>query len=359
MKFSVTERLQQQEKWFNRQNERPLLGFFLDAQYPLHRYYGAKNLPQGQIEPKDIIVEDYLSDYDRLHELSEEAGGDFLWFACPFWGMPWVEAALGCDVFADHQTGSTRAVSPAGFAENPVIPEFSAENPWVAKMLEFIPAIEKHAAGRYGVGVTLMRGISDLLSALYGGEKFILRMYDDPNEVKAVVEKLTDFWIAFGKCLLSHVPRFHGGTGAFFYGVWCPGETIWTQEDAAALLSPDMYEKFIFPNCCRIADAFEHMVIHLHPSMFIPVEYLVKSPIDVIELHIDKGGPTAEQLYEKHMTVLAQKPLLVWGDITEDDLEFMLKNLPARGLAINMVASSVEQTREIWDKYSKIIKKGN
>ena len=59
------------------------------------------------------------------------------------------------------------------------------------------------------------------------------------NVVHAVVKKLTDFWIAFGRSLLDHLPLFHGGTGSLMWGLWCPGKMIWLQEDAAALLSPD------------------------------------------------------------------------------------------------------------------------
>ena len=45
----------------------------------------------------------------------EEAGGDFIWAASSFWGIPWIEAALGCDIFASHETGSIHAETPADF----------------------------------------------------------------------------------------------------------------------------------------------------------------------------------------------------------------------------------------------------
>ncbi len=333
MKIPLSDRLERLTKWSERQNDRALLGFTLDSQYPLHRYRAARALPSGQIQPQDMVVADYLGDSDRLYELHENAGGDLIWSSCPFWGIPWVEAALGCGVIADHETGSTRSEPPAGFAQNPAIPEFSPDNPWVAKMLEFIPALETHSGGRYAVGGTLMRGISDLLSALYGGEDFIIAMYEKPGEVRDVVQRLTDFWISFGRCLSEHVPCFRGGYGSFFYGIWFENKTLWTQEDSAALLSPDLYEQFIHPGVCRITEAFDNTVIHLHPSKFMPIDYLLSSKIGVIEMHIDKGGPTAEQLYKTHAKVLAQKPLFIWGDLSEQDLEFIIKSLPCKGLA--------------------------
>jgi hypothetical protein len=267
--------------------------------------------------------------------------------------MPWIEASLGCGVIADHQAGSTRSVPAPGFADCPVVPEFSESNPWVAKMLEFIPALAECSGGRYSVGVTLMRGLSDLLSALYGSEAFVLRMHDRPDEVRDVIARLTEYWIAFGRCLLDRLPKFSGGTGSFFYSLWSPGELIWLQEDAVALLSPRMYEEFIYPADCRIAAAFERVVIHLHPTRLIPSKLLMETRLAAIELHVDHDGPRAAALEQHYRTVLREKPLLIWGDLTAEDLEFVFSALPGEGLAVNVVAESVEEAMRIQERFGQ------
>lgn len=344
----LPERLDRLARWWRRENDRPLIGFTLGSYYPLHRYpRGAARLPEGVVRPEDVAVADFLDDTDRLFEMHEQAGGDLVFSAAPFMGLPWVEASLGCGVVADHGAGSLRSTPPPDFARHPVVPNFSPANPWVAKMLEFIPALAARSAGRYPVGVTLMRGISDLLSALYGGGDFVLRMMDAPEEIHAVVGRLTEYWIAFGRCLLDRLPLFHGGTGSFFYSLWAPGHMIWLQEDASALLSPALYEEFIYPADCCIARAFEHAIIHLHPTRFIPAKHLVQSSLGAIELHIDFDGPRAAALESHYRAVLDSKPLLVWGDVTEPDLDFLLTQLPHRGLAVNVIVESVEQARAL------------
>ncbi|MCE5308006.1 MAG: hypothetical protein LLG20_10200 [Acidobacteriales bacterium] len=338
------------KSWLKRANDRPLVGFCLGSYYPLHRYpEGSRTIPNGVVSPDDIVVENFLDDTDRLYEQHQAAGGDLIWAATPFCGMPWLEASLGCGVIADHRSGSTRSTPPPGFAEHPVIPEFTEANPWVAKMLEFIPALERRSGGRFPVGVTLMRGISDLLAALYGSDGFILRMYDEPDEVHAVVEQLTGFWIAFGRALLKHLPLFRGGTGSFFWGLWCPGKMIWLQEDAAAVLSPALYEKFIYPADCRIAHEFEHCLMHLHPSRLIPTAQLARTDLGAIELHLDHDGPTAASLVSHYKTVLERKPLIVAGDATSADLECLMR-LPHQGLALSLVAGSVDEARRTWEQ---------
>ena len=351
MRIPLSERLNRISRWLERQNDRPVIGFTLGSYYPLHRYRdGARRIPNGLVAPEDIHVADYLDETDRLFELHEAAGGDLIFSAAPFWGLPWVEASLGCGVLADHAVGSTRATPPPGFAQNPAVPEFSEKNPWVAKMLEFIPALVEHSAGRYPVGVTLMRGVADLLSALYGGQNFVLRMIDEPEDVACVVAALTRYWIAFGRCLLERLPLFHGGTGSFMFSLWCPGKMIWTQEDASALLSPTLYEKFIYPADCEIARAFDSTAMHLHPSRFIPVPQLMSTETSIIELHIDHDGPRAETLEKHYRAILAGKPLLIWGDVTEADLDFVLSRLPRQGLAVNIVVSSVEEAQRTWER---------
>ena len=355
MTIPLNERIERLKKWYSRENERPLVGFFYDSQYPLHRYHCENKLPAGKICPEDIRVEDFLDESDRLYQAYEVIGGDLIWSAAPFWGIPWLEASLGCKVFANHNTGSTYTVSNENFSHNCVLPKFSETNQSVAKLLEFIPALEERSNHRYPVGMTLLRGISDLLSALYGGEKFLFRMMEAPDEIHSIVTQLTDYWISFGKCLLDHLPMFHGGTGSFFYGVWCPGKTIWFQEDAAALLSPSLFEQFIFPAVVKITESFDNSVIHLHPSQFIPTDYLLKTNVNVIELHRDIGGPTAEELRPHHEAILSEQPLIIWGDLTNEDLEYILKNLSYKGLAIIIVIKEMAQANKIWNQAMKLI----
>ncbi len=351
MIIPLAERLARMERWLARENDRPLIGFQPGSYFPLQAYPGSmRHLPDGLARPEDVVVEDYLEDTERLFRLHEELGGDLLWSASPFVGLPWVEAALGCGVVADYSQGCTRSLPPPDFASHPIVPEFDESNPWVSKMLEFIPALEAQSGGRYPVGVTLMRGPADLLSALYGGDAFIYRLLDEPGEVDEVVRRVTDFWIALGRRLLERLPLFHGGTAGLGFGLWCPGKMIWFQEDAAALLSPALYERFILPADCRITEAFEHTFVHLHPARLVPSLQLAKTRVDAIELNIDCGGPGAEQQLPCYRAILERKPLLVWGEVTADDMECMLKQLPHRGLALNVLAHSPEEARLAWDR---------
>jgi hypothetical protein len=286
-----------------------------------------------------------------LFERHEACGGDFIWAGSAFWGVPWLEAALGCPVVACHDSGSIHSEPPAGFNGPDTLPEFDANNPWLRKLVEFLDTMAERSSGRWPLATTRMRGISDLLSALYGGDAMVFAMLEKPDEVKAVAAKLTDFFIDSGRLQLEHIPDFHGGIGSFYYSIWAPRGTIWHQEDAAALLSPGLYGEFIEPFDRKIAQAFEGCIIHQHPTGYYPVDAYLDMEMTALELHIDSGGPSAEQLSDVHKKIHATKPLLIWGELPEQDLDWIFSRLPVQGLAVHAVVDSPEQAEEIWNKY--------
>ncbi len=352
-KKSIGERVEQFELFYKKGNDRPLLGFFWGSEYPVHRYPAAKSIPEMiKLTPEHFCIDDYLNDYDYLFEEHEKCGGDFIWSASAFWGIPWVEAALGCPVILNsYSSGSIHAEPMPGFKGADDIPEFSMQNSWVKKAIDFLVKASGRSKGRYPLATTRMRGISDLLSLLYGAEDLIFAMFERPDEVAAVAEKLTDFWIQFGKMQIQRIPDFYGGIGSFYYNTWAPKGTIWHQEDAAAILSPDLYDAFIRKWDEKIVNAFAGCIMHQHSNGYFPYEYYINMNFTALELHIDSGGPSAESLHSIYAQIMKHKPLIIWGDIPENDLNWIFRRLPSQGLAIITVVKNEKEASRLWNKY--------
>jgi hypothetical protein len=352
--YPIEERVDRFRAYYRRANDRPLLGFFVGSDFPLRRYDASRSLPEGRpLQPGDFGVGPYLDDCDRLFDLHEACGGDFIWSASAFWGIPWLEALLGCPIVADHSTGAIRAERPPDFHGPDGLRAFDASSPWMRKAVEFLDRMAERSAGRWPIGTTRMRGIADLLSALYGPAEFIYAMMDQPEEVREICRRLTDLWIAFGRLQIEHIPLFHGGVGSFYYNMWAPAGTVWHQEDAAALLSAEIYDQFIREHDRRIAGSFPGCIMHQHPTAFVPTDFYLEMPFAALELHIDEGGPDAEALYETHMKILRRKPLLIWGNISERDMAWIFRRLPHQGLAIITVVTGPEQAAAIWDAHMR------
>lgn len=349
---SMEERVNNFRLFYRRENKRPLFGFFVGSEYPLFLYNASRSLPTGRpLRPDDFVVEDYLDDCDRLFNEHEACGGDFIWAGSAFWGIPWLEAALGCPIYANHTTGSIHSEKPPNFQETDSLPDFDENSPWIKKTKEFIVSIAERSAGRWPIGTTRMRGIADLLSALYGGENFIFAMMENGHQIKELCQKLTDFWIEYGKFQLEHIPLFHGGVGSFCYNMWAPEGTIWHQEDATALLSPALYNEFIRPYDQQIVEAFPACIIHQHSVGYIPVDAYIKMGMTALEMHIDEGGPNAQELFPTHQKVVAEKPFLIWGNLSEKDLEWIFTELPPQGLAIQKLVTGQDEAHRLYRQY--------
>ena len=348
---TIEQRVELFRAFHHRKNKRPLLGFSTGGEYALPRYPFSAGLPENRpLTPADFDIAGYVEDSERLFLLHEELGGDFIYSGSAFWGIPWLEAMLGCPLYASHLTGSIRAEPPENFSPGN-IPVFSPDNPWVKLMGQMLDALAKRAAGRFPLGTTRMRGIADLLSALYGGVAFVLEMYDNPDSIRQVAGHLTDLFIACGKFQLDRIPVFHDGVGSFFYNAWMPQGTVWHQEDATALLSPELYKEFIEPCDRRIVESFPHVVIHQHSTGFVPNNAYLDMCMTALEMHIDSGGPSAEALTERHLAILRERPLIICGIIPETDLDWIFSKLPASGLAVITIVDTPETACRLWEKY--------
>ncbi|NOY79422.1 MAG: hypothetical protein GXP31_00305 [Kiritimatiellaeota bacterium] len=348
--FSAAERVERFRRFYRRENSRPLLGFFLGSEYPLKRYPSAATLPADHpLVPADFEPRALAADSARLFVDHEACGGDFIWSGTAFWGVPWLEAALGCPLYADPVGGSISTRPPANFIAAGELPEFEPQSPWIRLAARCFEALTLHGGGpSWPVGTTRMRGISDLLSALYGPEEFVLTMLDRPREIEAVCERLTRFWIAFARCQSEWIPAFHGGVGSFYYNAWAPAGTVWGQEDAAALLSPGLFDHFIRPCIERMVRALPHVIVHLHPSGYIPVAPLLELGVSALELHVDVGGPGTEALIPLQKRILERSPLFISGRLTAVEIRRLFDVLPGQGLAVQAMVDTPQEAWRLW-----------
>jgi hypothetical protein len=128
---------------------------------------------------------------------------------------------------------------------------------------------------------------------------------------------------------------------------------VWHQEDASALLSPKLFEEFIKPYDKQIVDSLQGCIMHMHPGGFTPIEEMIDIGMDAIELHVDQGGKKARELNHLHLQILKDKPLLIWGQLSDDDLNYIFSELPYEGLAINVMVDSPDKAQQIWNRYMK------
>ena len=194
----------------------------------------------------------------------------------------------------------------------------------------------------------IMRGPTDMIGALLGQQEMVLAlMMEDPALMRRLVERVTGAFLAVIAAQTRRVPPFRGGTSLGFYHVWAPGPSIWFQDDLSAILSPRVYREFFLDSARTILQGHPHTAVHLHPaSFFILDELLTLDGLKVVEVNKDIGGPGVADMLPVLSKIMQARGLILWGDLTIEDLETVRRHLPCRGLSLHVVAPTLDEARE-------------
>ena len=350
--------------WYNREETtRPVLainiGFWANERFPRTM----KSLPDREIKPEDLDDELYVQDADDLYEL-QKGFGDYPFVAAANTAMCWIEAIMGCPVFARYSSSSIWA-EPAvsSWDEFSFEPPDLSKNLWMEKLLEQTEALVKHADGRYQVAPTLMRGPSDILTAIRGGTNLPLDFYDVPETIQRAAEVVAEVHMAVGKAQLELIPESDDGyiAGDAALKGWAPRKQIWLQEDAMALMNPTTYSNIFYPIDCKIAAAFDDCIFHLHGTALWGIDELVQIPdLYAIELNREDASCDLPGTLEGWHKIQAHKPLVIWRKYGTDDFEAWLKEIldsyPKEGLSVQVATAGLEESevvRSAWNREMK------
>jgi hypothetical protein len=302
-----------------------------------------------EIHPDMIDVDSFMPEYERMFDISEELGQDAFWVAEPYTGIPWMEAMLGCSVFGGVDSITTRQL--VNSLDEISSLNLDSSNPWLRKYLEFTEKLVSLSKGRFPIGMPIMRGPSDVVGAIMGQTEMIFALSDQSERMKLLFTKVA---IAFRFAIDAQnalIPSFHGGSALGFYHVYCPGPSIWYQEDLSAIMSPDLYREFLAEPERRICSRKAYTAIHLHPSSFFLLdELLEKEDLKAIEVNKDVGGLSVEEMIPFLRKIQAKKSLILWGDFNEQDIVCIKKQLTCRGLFLHIIAPSMETAKHLRDQ---------
>jgi hypothetical protein len=343
--------------WQRRPTDRPLLGvnvgFALATMYPRTM----ARMADGPVRPQDLPTAEFLADCDALAELHRGLD-DFPFASAPFVGIPWLEAIAGCPITA--QRNSFWAGSCVEDWDKWRWPTSFLDNPWAEKLLEMMESLAAHAAGRYQVAPTLMRGPADILAAMRGGAPWVIDLYDQPDAVQQAIEQAARLWSELAAAQLTRIPESSRGyvAGAAALRTWAPQRVLWLQEDAMSLLSPQLYRKHFLGTDRRLSDAFPCVAFHLHGSALWAIGDLVQLPgLDVIELNLDDAACDVEATFAGWRAIQRHKPVILWrmyGPDFEPWLARVLAELPCDALAIEVSTRDLAEAQTVSEAFVRL-----
>ena len=280
----------------------------------------------------------------------EAIGDDMIAAGEPLLGIPWLEAICGCRVMVPEgkslwpeATDATRAVQEIRFDE---------ANPWFRQLLDVQVAVVEHAAGRYPVSLSHLRGPTDILSAMLGSQPFLTALVDEPERVARLARDVAEAWRRVAQAQETLVPAYQGGYAIRQFGLWSPGRSVWLQDDTSGMMSLRHYRRlFLAP--MQTMSAYPFGVLHLHaPSLHLAETLAAVPNIRAINVYFDAPAvtlqaamPILRRLQARQMLLILAKD--VYAGFSLEEYREILDGLSPRGLSVHLKADSVEEGRAV------------
>jgi|TARA_B100001971_G_C18176299_1_gene530111 hypothetical protein len=299
---------------------------------------GTDVLTADMIDPSAILdVEEYPLRTGESMNGDPLMEGDLFVTRAPIGKMVWVEAVLGCPVVPRLDTGSIYSAPFLKTASQHKEIGRPEDSPWFKLLAEYTRQLIEDSGSDYQVVQCLQRGPIDLVSAILGHSAMCIAIYDDPENLRDLAECTAEAFIKTAVIQQSQVPTLEGGyTNPF--GIWSPGTVVRTQADVVSSVSAQTYRDIFFPWDKYICEQFDYSIIHLHSGYLHHVEVVLEDPYPTaVQVSLDTGSTPFQvnDLIPIFKRILEVKPLIVMGDMTRDELNKLLDNLPHNGLCIS------------------------
>jgi hypothetical protein len=226
-------------------------------------------------------------------------------------------------------------------------------NPWLRKLKDRIKYFIEKSSGKCAVGVAMLTGPGDIMTALRGSTDICMDFYLYPDEVRELAKICTNACIKVAQMQFDLIPPLNGGY-CDNYGIWTPGRSSYFADDISTLVSPELYKEKLYPFDCQIADSLETPWLHVHSEESRLIPEFVKIPrLVAMQVVNDRpAGPTLKEVLpnlkkvqEKHSLILRKYPM--------EELKEILKELSPKGLMIDTQCSSLEEAKSILKEWNR------
>ena len=246
-------------RWWKGELGRPILpcvfwGRDAGREMPKNPLLSFANCNDLRITPKQIVDR-----YD--YELSgyEYVGDSFPLMQTMQFGPGIVAAFLGADLLNDSQTVWFRPkeVKPL----NEMHFEYDADNIWLDRIREIFIEGMKRWQGNVVIGFPDLGGIMDILASFRQSDNLLYDLYDEPEQVKRLVNEIADLWHRF---YLELCELLKGSQGySDWSSIYYEKPSYMLQSDFSFMIGNDLFDEFVKPELektsARLSNAWYHL----------------------------------------------------------------------------------------------------
>ncbi|HNS50996.1 MAG TPA: uroporphyrinogen decarboxylase family protein [Anaerolineae bacterium] len=232
---------------------------------------------------------------------------------------------------------------------------FDPENTWWRASLDLLRTALAAYRGRFVVGFPNLGGALDTLASLRGTQNLLMDLVLVPELVHKLEAKVAEVWARYLEELHS-VIRESGQQGTTSWtGIWGAGKSYPIQCDLSVMVSPGMFQEFAVPSLRAMGQAVDQCIMHYHaesPKKTLD-RMLELEEIDAIQWSPGVHDPAMDDeswlpLYRK---ITERGKGLVLYEVRPDRVEWLVRQLPAGRLAMNVLCESEDEAAELERKY--------
>jgi hypothetical protein len=333
--------------WNRESMDRPPFSVLPDRAW-LPLLYLREPLRVAEFQPDDIGPKLARSDYEDAAEHRAVTVDDWMPWAAPWRGVPWLEAIAGCSVLA-----AQGSLAPGAWADS-IEQLRDLREPrgksWFDRLGVLTAELQETAPDDCFVSTSIFRGPSDVLAAARGLTNFYLDIVDEPEVVAEAALAVNQMHLAVLARHLSIVKPKMGGYG-HIYGYWSPEPTTMIQDDVLGMTSPATFRDYFSACAAEIVKHLgSHVIYHVHSTGFGHWRHLLDVPgLAGVELGVEPIGPSLHELEPMLLEIAERSRLLLMVDGHFDEFTDVVRKLPTDGVCVGVSDKFVKSDAEYRD----------
>lgn len=209
----------------------------------------------------------------------------------------------------------------------------------------------------YVSSITSFGATYDIIAALRGTTNLLYDLYEYPEEVLALRDKIAPIWADY----------FHHTTEKLFAGQGCMSSwiPIWSDKpyctlqcDFSAMISPDMFRRFILPDLQFQTEQMPRSLYHLDgPGEIRHLDMILSLPrLDAVQWVSGPGPSSSDPCWFDMFRQIqkAGKALIINEIVPPDRMEALFRNISQKGLYIMVSCGNEQEEKEITDMAVKL-----
>ncbi len=147
--------------------------------------------------------------------------------------------------------------------------EYRTDEPLWSRTKELTSTAVKRWGNQVSVAHTDLGHNFDILAHLRPNDKLLYDLYDFPDEVVRLLDRIARLWQQYYDELCKIIMAAGRGTSPWA-SLWTPKRCYILQCDFAYMISPEMFEMFVLPSLATSCENLDHAFYHLDGKGQIP-----------------------------------------------------------------------------------------